>query len=96
MLYVSIKDLNQVQVLVNAKYEIFDNIKLLTGPNLGFFTNQNNKVNVGLDFGVSYDLTKNISFDAKYNLGLTNFLKYVDDNSSSKLSGLYVGLGYKF
>lgn len=96
VLYVSIKELNQVQVLVNAKYEIFDSIKLLAGPNLGFFTNQNNKVNVGLDFGVSYDVTENIVADAKYSVGLTNLMKNIDDNYSSKLSGLYVGVGYKF
>jgi opacity protein-like surface antigen len=98
VLYVSIKDLNQVQVLINAKYEIFDDIKLFAGPNLGFFTSadQNNTVNVGLDFGVSYNLTENLSIDAKYNLGLTNFLKFMDDNSTSKLNGLFVGLGYRF
>lgn len=95
VLYVSIIDLNQVQVLINAKYEIFDNIKLFVGPNLGFFTSSD-QVNIGLDFGVSYDVTENISIDAKYNLGLTNFLKFIDDNSSSRLSGLYVGLGYRF
>ena len=98
ILYVSLKDFNQVQVLINAKYEIFDNIKIFSGPNLGFFTsaNKNDAVNVGLDFGVSYNLTENLSIDAKYNLGLTNFLKLSDDNSSSKLNGLYVGLGYRF
>jgi hypothetical protein len=95
VLYVSIKDLSQVQVLINAKYEFFDDIKFFTGPNLGFFTSSD-LVNIGLDFGVSYDVTENISVDAKYNLGLTNFLKLSDDNSSSKLSGLYVGLGYRF
>ena len=95
VLYVSIIDLNQVQVLINAKYEIFDNIKIFAGPNLGFFTSSD-QVNIGLDFGVSYDVTENISIDAKYNLGLTNFLKFIDDNSSSRLSGLYVGLGYRF
>lgn len=98
ILYVSLKDFNQVQVLINAKYEIFDTIKIFAGPNLGFFTSaeQNNAVNVGLDFGISYNLTENISIDAKYNLGLTNFLELSDDNSSSKLNGLYVGLGYRF
>ncbi|MFE3868987.1 outer membrane beta-barrel protein [Flavobacterium sp. LS2P90] len=98
ILYVSLKDFNQVQVLINAKYEIFDSVKIFSGPNLGFFTSadQNNAVNVGLDFGVSYNLTENVSIDAKYNLGLTNFLKLSDDNSSSKLNGLYVGLGYRF
>lgn len=98
ILYVSIRGFNQVQVLINAKYEIFDRFKIFSGPNLGFFTSadQNNAVNAGLDFGVSYDLAENISIDAKYNLGLTNFFKLRDDNSSSKLNGLYVGLGYRF
>lgn len=82
-------------MLINAKYEIFDNSKLCTRPNLGFFTssNQSNSVNISLDFGFSYDVTKNISFAAKYNLSLNNFLKVIDDNFSIKLSGFYLGLG---
>jgi hypothetical protein len=97
LLFVSIKDLNQFQFLVDAKYKIAKNFNLLAGPSVGFSSKFNQgDVYIGLDFGASYNVTEKFSLDAKYNLGLNNLLKHIDNNSSSKLSGIFVGVGYKF
>lgn len=49
-----------------------------------------------LDFGASFDVSEDFSLDAKYNFGLANLVEGGGSDSSFKVSGLFVGLGYKF
>lgn len=99
LLYVSIKDLDQIQVPVLAKFSVAEKFNLLAGPNLGFILDAGEGMksfNLGLDLGASYDFTENLFVDAKYNLGLTNLIDGGNSDFSSKISGVFVGLGYKF
>lgn len=52
-----------------------------------------NKVDFGLNFGVGYDLPIGLFFDARYNLGLTNFNK---EGDKSQHRVFQLGVGYKF
>ncbi|UFH35579.1 outer membrane beta-barrel protein [Flavobacterium acetivorans] len=99
LLYVSVKDLDQIQIPVLAKFGVAEKFNVLAGPNFGFILDAGEgakSFNLGLDLGASYDLTGNLSLDAKYNYGLTNLIDGGNSNFSTKLSGLFVGLGYKF
>ncbi|WP_353158722.1 porin family protein [Myroides odoratus] len=51
-----------------------------------------NKVDFGLNFGVAYDLSFGLFFDARYNLGLTDILK----NADGQHRVFQLGVGYKF
>ncbi|EHQ44036.1 porin family protein [Myroides odoratus] len=67
--------------LGNEKTSITNNIKSMT-----------NKVDFGLNFGVAYDLSFGLFFDARYNLGLTDILKDADGQHRV----FQLGVGYKF
>lgn len=99
VLYVSVKNLSQIQVSILARFPVVEDFSLLTGPDFGFILNASSGIksfNFGLDFGVSFDVSDDFSLDAKYNLGLTNLIKENASNASQKLNGFFFGLGYKF
>jgi opacity protein-like surface antigen len=99
LLYVSVKDLEQIQLPILAKFTVAEKFNLLAGPNLGFILDPGEgakSFNFGFDFGASYDVTENLSLDAKYDLGLTNLIEGGNSDFNAKLSGIFVGLGYKF
>ncbi|WP_281232068.1 porin family protein [Flavobacterium gelatinilyticum] len=54
-----------------------------------------NSVDFGLNFGLGYDVTKNLSVGARYNLGLTNVYKS-DYFAKAKNSVISLTVGYKF
>jgi len=99
-LLVFIKDSKQLQLPVLAKIFLADKFSLLLGPDLLFDLDSNSSgtksVGVGFDFGGSYDIDKNFSIEAKYNLGVTNLIKNAPNGVSGKISGLFVGVDYKF
>ena len=100
LLFVFIQDSKQLQVPVLAKYYFADKFSFLAGPDL--LVNLDEKVEgvknigIGLDLGMAYDINKNFSIEAKYNFGLTNFIENAPSGFSAKISGLFMGLGYKF
>lgn len=99
LLYVSVKDINQIQIPVFARFPIVEDFSLLAGPNFRFVLNGGTSlktVNFGMDFGASFDVSDDFSLDAKYNWGLTNLIKGGNSQNDFKLSGLFFGLGYKF
>lgn len=99
LLYVAVKDMDQVQIPLLAKYQVAEKFNLLAGPNLGFFTKKTEGMksfNYGIDFGASYDITENIILDAKYNLGLANLIENAPSGYSAKVHGLFVGAAYRF
>jgi hypothetical protein len=99
-LLVFIKDSKQLQVPILAKIFVAEKFSLLLGPDVLFDLDSDavgtKSVGVGFDFGGSYDIDKNFSIEAKYNLGVTNLIKNAPNGVSGKISGLFVGLDYKF
>jgi opacity protein-like surface antigen len=97
--YISIQDLDQIQVPILAEIGIADKFNALAGPSFGFLldTEEGSKsFNLGLDFGLSYDITEQFLVEARYSLGLSNLF---DDNygdATLKLHGIFVGIGYMF
>jgi hypothetical protein len=100
LLFVFIKDTKQLQLPILAKLFLAEKFSVLVGPDLLFDLDGDSagtkSVGVGFDFGGAYDIDKNFSIEAKYNLGITNLLKDAPNGFSGKINGLFVGLGYKF
>lgn len=99
LLYVSVNDLDQIQIPVLAKFPVVEDLSLLAGPNVGFLLNAGEgtkTLNFGLDLGLSFDLNEDFSLDGKYNFGLSNLIEGGNSDFSSKLSGFFFGLSYKF
>lgn len=97
--FVAIKDLNQIQVPVLLRYTFVEKLNGYFGPNLGFLLDTStglNSFNFGLDLGVSYDITKNLIGEARYNYGISNLLENGDSNNYIKLSNFQVGIAYAF
>lgn len=97
--YISIKDLDQIQVPVLAEIDLSEKFNLLAGPSFGFLldTEEGTKsFNFGADFGLSYDLSKQFLIEARYSLGLSNLVDDNEFNAKLKLHGIFVGIGYMF
>lgn len=97
--FISIKDLNQIQIPVLAEVGISEKFNLMAGPSFGFLldTEEGEKsFNFGLDFGLSYDITEKFLVEARYNLGLSNLVDDNEFNATLKLHGLFFGVGYMF
>ncbi|MDR0230221.1 MAG: PorT family protein [Flavobacteriaceae bacterium] len=65
--------------------------------------NHANKIDFGLNFGLGYELSNGLFFDARYNLGITNVdKKYYDENfkreihTKMKNNVFQLSVGYKF
>ena len=100
VLVVFIENSQQLQVPVLAKYYVADKFSLLAGPDLLVSLDERTpgvkNVGIGLDLGGAYDINKNFNIEAKYNFGLTNLIENAPSGYSARISGLFVGLGYKF
>lgn len=99
LLFVFIKDSKQLQLPILAKLFLAEKFSVLVGPDFLFDLDGDSagtkSMGVGFDFGGAYDIGKNFSIEAKYNLGITNLLKDAPNGFSGKINGLFVGLGYK-
>lgn len=91
---------SQLQLPILAKYYIADKISVLAGPDLLFDLGEKvegfKSFGFGIDFGAIYDIDSHFMIEAKYNLGLTNFLEDAPSGYSAKMNGFFLGLGYKF
>lgn len=99
VLYVAVKDLNQIHVPILAKYAVSEGINILAGPSLGFILDKQEgmkSLNYGVSLGAGYDITENIVVDARYDFGMANLIEDGDSDFSYKLSGIFIGVGYKF
>ena len=86
VLYVSIKDANMLNVPILGKYS-FGSFSVLAGPELNYLLDAEEdefKLNVGV--GASYDFTENFDAQARYSIGMGDV----------SVSGLFIGVGYKF
>lgn len=99
LLYVSVNDFDQIQIPVLAKFPLVEDLSLLAGPDFGFLLNGgegSKALNFGLDLGLTFDFNENLSLDGKYNFGLSNLVEGGNSDFSTKISGFFLGLSYKF
>lgn len=100
LVLVFIKDSKQLQLPILAKIFVTEKFSILAGPDILFDLDSDTvgtkAAGFGFDFGGSYDIDKNFSIEAKYNLGITNLIKDAPNGVSGKINGLFVGIGYKF
>ena len=97
--FISVKDLDQIQIPVFAEIGIADKFNLLAGPSFGFLLDSEEDLksfNLGLDFGLSYDITSQFLVEARYSLGLSDLADDNDFDAKLKLHGLFFGVGYRF
>ncbi|WP_228850492.1 porin family protein [Aegicerativicinus sediminis] len=97
--YIYVEDLNMMQIPVLAELEMVNKLNICAGPSFGFLldTEEGEKsFNMGLDFGVSYNITEKFLAEARYSLGLSNLVEDNMFDATLKLHGLFVGLGYMF
>lgn len=97
--FISVKDLDQIQIPVLAEIGISEKFNIMAGPSFGFLldTGEGSKsFNLGLDFGLSYDITSEFLVEARYGLGLSNLAEDNEFNAKVKLHGLFFGIGYMF
>jgi opacity protein-like surface antigen len=99
LLYVSVEELDQIAIPLMAKFPVSEEFNVLAGPALGIIldTDEGMKsLNFGLEAGIAYDISENFLIEARYNLGLANLFEDAPSGTSIKLSGFFVGVGYKF
>lgn len=98
VLYVSVKDLDQIAIPLMAKFPVSEEFNILVGPSLGIILNAEEGMksfNFGAEAGIAYDFSEDFFVEARYNLGLANLLDGAPSGYSIKLSGFFVGLGYR-
>lgn len=99
VMYVSVEDLDQIHIPLMANYSVSEEFSVLAGPSLGIILDTEegvNSLNYGLEFGAAYDITEEFLIEARYNIGLANLVEDAPDGYSIKLSGFFIGVGYRF
>ena len=86
VLYVAISESSMINVPVLAKYS-FSDFSILAGPGLNYLLDaEEDQFKVNIEVGASYDFTENIDAQARYSIGMGDV----------SMSGLFIGVGYKF
>ncbi len=103
--------LSFLRIPIMAKYYVTESINVQAGPSLGFkvaaeddFTDEITKsMDVGLGFGLAYEMYSGLFLDLRYTLGLTNIgdEQGLQDwggtgNEEIKTTNFQIGLGYRF
>ncbi|MBO3097706.1 porin family protein [Gelidibacter pelagius] len=99
VLFVAINELNQISVPLMAKFMVSDQFNILAGPALGILLDTGegiNSFNYGIEAGAAYDITEEFFVEARYNIGIANLFKDAPSGYSNRLSGFFVGAGYRF
>ncbi len=95
----------EIPILVKFKHKT--GLNLQVGPQIGLLLKQNieleeetqsqsrekRPVNLSMVVGIGYDTVYNLSFDLRYQLGLTSIYK---ENNGFQCRSFYFGVGYKF
>ena len=103
-------NLGYINVPLMFKYAIAEKFNVEAGPQIGFLVSAKekynghsddikdsvNSVDFSIGIGASYDITKNLSADARYNAGVSNIAKDSEDNNKVRNGVFQIGLGYKF
>lgn len=87
VLYVAISDFSILNVPVLGKYTFAEKFNVMAGPSINYLLDaEEDKFKVNVDLGAGYDITEDIDVSARYSMGFGDV----------KVSGIYVGVGYKF
>ncbi|MFV9550762.1 porin family protein [Algibacter sp. PT7-4] len=98
VMYVSVEELDQIAIPLMAKFPVSEEFSVLAGPSLGILLDTGDGVksfNFGIEAGAAYDVSEDFFVEARYSLGLANLIEDAPDDTSIKLSGFFVGVGYK-
>jgi len=98
VMYVSVDELDQIAIPLMAKIPVSEDFSVLAGPSLGILLDTGEGVksfNFGLEAGAAYDISEAFFVEARYSLGLANLIEDATDDFSQKLSGFFVGVGYR-
>jgi len=98
--YIIIKDLDQLQIPILVVIGLTNKFDILAGVSANFLSDDDDNskpFDFALEFGLAYQIIEHLSVETRYSLGLLN----LDEsnygfNSTIKLSGFFVGLGYHF
>jgi hypothetical protein len=104
-------NINYLNIPVLAKYTITNGLDIEAGPQFGFLLsaeqNLNNgnssnisssvkSVDLALALGASYDITKSIGVDVRYNIGLTDIHSPSNSNNTLHNAVVQIGVYYLF
>ncbi len=99
VMYVLVDQLDEIHIPLMANYSVSEKFSVLAGPSLGILLDTADgfsSFNYGIELGAAYDITEQIFVEARYSIGLANLVEDAPSGFSSKLSGFYIGAGYKF
>jgi hypothetical protein len=100
-----------LNIPVLAKYTITDGLNIEAGPQFGFLLSAKSKdnsgnstnissnvksVDIALALGASYDITKMIGVDARYNIGLSDINNPGNSNNTLHNAVVQIGVYYMF
>jgi len=106
--------LDYLNIPVLGTYEVAEGLTLKAGPQIGFLLSAKDKedgepdfdvkdfvksTDIGVNFGLGYELENGLNFNATYNLGLTDLNDDADleaEGVNWKNSVIQVSVGYKF
>lgn len=98
--YGNLNDNSFGSLSLRLNYYILPKFYLQAGPQLSYMfeTTGNNFKKTGLDasFGLGYDVTNSFHIQARYAFEVTNRVKDLEEDITSKLNWLFVGVGYSF
>lgn len=99
-----------INIPLMFKYYPLKKLNLEAGPQIGFAIKNeittkseefgtesgepNSNIDIGLNFGLEYNLYKGLGIGARYNLGLNDIVK--DSNTKNKNSVISLGISYAF
>jgi len=100
---------NYIYLPVMVKYFLNDGLSIQGGPQIGVlmsavsevdggnedFKDDLKKTDLGLNFGLGYNLTNNLNIGMRYNIGLSN-INNVEGLGEVNTSTLQISLGYLF
>ncbi|RZK11506.1 MAG: PorT family protein [Flavobacterium sp.] len=87
LLYVTISDFSILNVPVLGKYSFAEKFNVMAGPSINYLLDaEEDEFKVNVDLGAGYDISEDLDVSARYSMGFGDV----------KVSGIYVGVGYKF
>ncbi|WP_158655316.1 outer membrane beta-barrel protein [Flavivirga eckloniae] len=106
VLYVSVStggntglDFDEIHIPLMGKFAVSEKFAVLAGPALGILLDAGEgtkSFNYGIEAGAAFNITYNFFVEARYNIGLANLSDNVPGINSSKISGFFTGVGYRF
>lgn len=101
--------LNYINIPILAKIDVLDGLSAQIGPQLGILASAKTKLgdndstdikddlkstDIGLAIGLGYEIEEGVTFDARYNMGITDIAK--SDAIDQRNSTIQFSVGYKF